>query len=247
MNRFSVWLCLSLFAAATATAQSPHDYGTQDSNYRFLPATDFHGNFNMPYVLDAFDYVGQNSSSGCNCGFRHEIDVPTGAFLENLRLYFYDLTLSTDITFELCKSSVESDTGLNPARSCITTSTTAAPGYGSLLLDVNQTFLTQMQLDGDPALEEVRWTVVVTMPEPYTTQKFAGVRLKWKRQVSPAPATATFADVPTNHLFFQFIEALADSGITTGCSPGNFCPDAPLTRGQMAVFLSRALGLHWVP
>ena len=26
---------------------------------------------------------------------------------------------------------------------------------------------------------------------------------------------------------------------------GNYCPDAPLTRGQMAVFLSKALGLHW--
>jgi hypothetical protein len=51
--------------------------------------------------------------------------------------------------------------------------------------------------------------------------------------------------VPTNHPFFQFVEALAASGITAGCGNGNFCPDAPLTRGQMAVFLSKALGLHW--
>jgi hypothetical protein len=26
---------------------------------------------------------------------------------------------------------------------------------------------------------------------------------------------------------------------------GNFCPDGPLTRGQMAVFLSKALGLQF--
>ncbi len=45
--------------------------------------------------------------------------------------------------------------------------------------------------------------------------------------------------------FFQFIEALAESGITAGCGNGNFCPDAALTRGQMAVFLAKALGLHW--
>jgi hypothetical protein len=51
--------------------------------------------------------------------------------------------------------------------------------------------------------------------------------------------------VPTNHPFFQFVEALAASGITAGCGNGNFCPDAPLTRGQIAVFLSKALGLHW--
>ena len=70
-------------------------------------------------------------------------------------------------------------------------------------------------------------------------------RLRWERQVSPAPVFATFGDVPVDHPFFQFVEALADSGITAGCGNGNFCPDAPLTRGQMAVFVSKALGLHW--
>ena len=79
------------------------------------------------------------------------------------------------------------------------------------------------------------------------TTSFNGVRLKWKRQVSPAPGTATFGDVPTTHLFFQYVEALAASGITSGCGGGNFCPDAAVTRGQMAVFLAKALGLHWAP
>lgn len=68
----------------------------------------------------------------------------------------------------------------------------------------------------------------------------------WYRlQVSPDPATATFGDVPVGHVFHRFIEALAASGITAGCGSGNFCPDAALTRGQMAVFLSIALGLHF--
>jgi hypothetical protein len=63
--------------------------------------------------------------------------------------------------------------------------------------------------------------------------------------VSPAPAVATFNDVPVGHPFFRFIEALRASGITAGCSasPPLYCPDSPLTRGQMAVFLSIALGL----
>jgi len=59
------------------------------------------------------------------------------------------------------------------------------------------------------------------------------------------PSAPTFADVPDSHPFSQFIEALAASGITGGCGSGNFCPDNPLTRGQMAAFLSKALGLHW--
>jgi hypothetical protein len=75
--------------------------------------------------------------------------------------------------------------------------------------------------------------------------RLGNFRIKTYLQVSPAPAVATFSDVPTNHWAFQFVEALAASGITVGCGGGNFCPDDPLNRAQMAVFLSAALGLHW--
>ena len=72
------------------------------------------------------------------------------------------------------------------------------------------------------------------------------VEVWWRRVVSDAPQTPTFGDVPASHQFYQFIEALAASGITGGCGDGsNYCPDAALTRGQMAAFLSKALGLHW--
>jgi hypothetical protein len=69
--------------------------------------------------------------------------------------------------------------------------------------------------------------------------------LGYRLQVSPAPVTPTFNDVPTSHPFYQFIEALAASGITGGCGSGAYCPNSPVTRGQMAVFLAKALGLNW--
>lgn len=75
--------------------------------------------------------------------------------------------------------------------------------------------------------------------------RLSAVRIRYNLQVSPAPGTATFNDVPTGHPQFQFIEALVASGVTAGCGAGNYCPDANLTRGQMAVFLSKALGLHF--
>jgi len=74
---------------------------------------------------------------------------------------------------------------------------------------------------------------------------FGAAVVSWRRTVAPAPSVATFADVPTSHPFFPFVEALASSGITTGCGGQNFCPGDPLTRGQMAAFLAKALGLHW--
>ncbi len=78
-----------------------------------------------------------------------------------------------------------------------------------------------------------------------STTRFQAVRVYYKLRVSPGPATATFTDVPTTHPLFRFVEALAASGITGGCGASLYCPDANLTRGQMAVFLSTALGLHF--
>jgi hypothetical protein len=45
-------------------------------------------------------------------------------------------------------------------------------------------------------------------------------------------------------IFEGDIERLAAAGITRGCNPPDndrFCPDDPITRGQMAAFLFRAL------
>ncbi len=54
-----------------------------------------------------------------------------------------------------------------------------------------------------------------------------------------------FGDVPNDSVFSEDIRWLVASGITAGCNPpGNdrFCPEDPVTRGQMAAFLNR--GLH---
>jgi hypothetical protein len=50
--------------------------------------------------------------------------------------------------------------------------------------------------------------------------------------------TERFTDVPATNGFCRFIESLVDAGITGGCGNGNFCPDSPITRAQMAVFLT---------
>jgi sulfopyruvate decarboxylase TPP-binding subunit len=53
-----------------------------------------------------------------------------------------------------------------------------------------------------------------------------------------------FADVPASNPFARYIEHLYDHGVTSGCatSPRRYCPDDSVTRGQMAVFLLRAIG-----
>jgi PKD domain-containing protein/S-layer family protein/BACON domain-containing protein/fibronectin type III domain protein len=58
----------------------------------------------------------------------------------------------------------------------------------------------------------------------------------------PAPTSQRFDDVPPTRIGYAFIEELARRGITVGCGGNNFCPDAPVTREQMAAFIIRALG-----
>jgi hypothetical protein len=56
----------------------------------------------------------------------------------------------------------------------------------------------------------------------------------------PPAATGVFADVPAGSPFAAWIEQLWRDGVTAGCGGGNFCPDASVTRAQMAVFLTKA-------
>jgi hypothetical protein len=55
---------------------------------------------------------------------------------------------------------------------------------------------------------------------------------------SPTPY---FADVPPGYLFFAWIQKLYELGITSGCAanPLMFCPDQPVTRGEIASFTTR--------
>lgn len=51
--------------------------------------------------------------------------------------------------------------------------------------------------------------------------------------------TQTFTDVPPSHPFYADIEALAASGVTSGCTATTYCPNNNVTRAQMAAFLNR--------
>jgi hypothetical protein len=65
---------------------------------------------------------------------------------------------------------------------------------------------------------------------------------------TPPPCTGVFADVPCPSTFANWIEAMAAEGITGGCGGGNFCPQNPVRRDQMAVFLLKAQhGSSYVP
>lgn len=63
----------------------------------------------------------------------------------------------------------------------------------------------------------------------------------------PPPAQQQFGDVPPSNPFYAFIDRLATLGITVGCGGGNYCPDDFVTRGQMAAFIMRGIGMFNPP
>jgi len=60
----------------------------------------------------------------------------------------------------------------------------------------------------------------------------------------PPACTGVFLDVPCPSLFADWVERLAAENITGGCGGGNYCPQNPATRGQMAVFVVKTFNLQ---
>ena len=52
-----------------------------------------------------------------------------------------------------------------------------------------------------------------------------------------------FTDVAPDAWYYDQVAALAASGITAGCGDDIFCPNLRTIRGQMALFLAKALEL----
>jgi hypothetical protein len=64
---------------------------------------------------------------------------------------------------------------------------------------------------------------------------------KFGRGLVPPPATGTvFNDVDIGDFAADWIEQLAGFAITGGCGGGSYCPNNPVTRAQMAVFVLKS-------
>jgi glucose/arabinose dehydrogenase len=60
--------------------------------------------------------------------------------------------------------------------------------------------------------------------------------------------TTKFLDVPYGYWARRHIDAVANAGVSSGCGSRLFCPETPISRAQMAVFLLRAKeGASYVP
>ena len=244
----------AIFATAAALVASPsrgQSYGDQ-SQVLTIGVSQFRGVEGAPSSVGAGDYYLYNHSTGFNESYLAPLPLPEGALIERICLSARDTDVSDFVyvgAHVFANKLVPLD-GTPTAWSVPGASamSSGSDGYGSWCSNpLAYTLRGRLDVDSDGTLDDAVHYVGLYLPNSVGGQLgFGGVQITWRRQVSPPPSTATFEDVPMAHPFSRFIEALAASGITGGCGNGNFCPDAKLTRGQMAVFLAKALGLHWV-
>jgi hypothetical protein len=87
--------------------------------------------------------------------------------------------------------------------------------------------------------------------DPVTRAQMAVFLLKTEHGATfvPPPCVGIFEDVecePNPAFAVDWIETLSAEGVTAGCSvvPALYCPDAVVSRAQMATFLVRTLNLR---
>jgi hypothetical protein len=198
--------------------------------------------------VDGYIFLEDSASWGTS------VELPIGAKVIQVQFTALDqiTTGRLDMEFQAYESAFDnSSSPYTHSFGVITTGQAEMPGYGTLVLDLSASPVVIRcweDLNGDSIQNYVSYNIVVTAYgsglSTWAMGMF-GVTFVWERTISPAPATATFPDVPTTMWAFQYVEALVASGITEGMPDGLYHPYDPVTRAQLATFLSRALGLHW--
>ena len=242
-----VLFCVAtLGGAASGLAQ---ENGIAREDVVVAPATDAYGTSSLTvYQESSMNFVGRSSTNTYATGggvdrfltagtaLQASPHIPTGAQIERIELRACDTSATESVALVLgtCPTAGSTCTLAGQV-------TTGPAGDTPGCSDFSSTL-------GTPVIVNNQTTPLLLSVSTgsSTAASFTAVKLYYRLRVSPAPAVATFPnDVPTTHPFFRFVEAMAASGLTGGCGPGAFCPDQPVTRGQMSVFLANALGLHF--
>ena len=196
-------------------------------------------------------YIGPISSDWS--GYWVQIDLPLGASVDHIYILVYDNDAGA--SWDLSFTAYEGGEGaIVPDIISLASGSTGGPempGYDRISLDLTGSPVVIREwfdLSGDGFTNMLGYGLQMNTSgaaDP-NQMRFFGAGVRWSRTITPEPGSATFGDVPLGSFGFQHVEALADSGITAGCGGGNFCPNSTLTRVEMAIFLAKALGLHWI-
>ena len=254
MKLHHVFLCSTLavgVVSGTALAQErtsvprPTTYGTTLGSFYRVGSTEFTPIDTSVTYNDSGNVGSTLSRYVTSCATLCELlavpHLPSGALVTGAELDACDTNGSgSHLALIAFTSSWDGTGGTNIGQ----TTTTNIGGCGAFFID-----LTSANFTVDNNNNQLFFGAFFGALD--NTNALSGVIVHYKLQVSPAPLTATFNDVPTSDFGFQFVEAFAAAGITVGCTsdppftPPVYCPDRNVTRREMAIFFAKALGLQF--
>ena len=230
--KLALAILLGLLSSILPAQQAP-SFGTDDVATYVVSAWDMQPtDSDVEWNIDPSNGHRYQTSSGGFIGVAH---LPQGAEIVSMTLEACDTAQLGAVEASLTRTTFA---GVNTLLAEAATSVAGTPGC----VYVDADLATPVTVENNAYRYLVMTSQFGFIGDTLT---IGAVRIRYRLQVSPPPPAATFGDVPTSDPAFQFVEALVASGITVGCGGGNYCPDAPLTRRQMAVFLAKGLGLHW--
>jgi hypothetical protein len=210
------------------------DYGTSAWIAYTLGPCDVITQSGTPAMSNSACYVVEASAASTTAYFGAGVHLPAGALVQYTRVFWYASAAGLGNVVGLYK--LANTDGTITTLSIMSPASVAGGNQSTLSSAFSET------VDNDNYIYLFRGA----FPRgASTTTRFLQFAIYYKLQVSPAPATASFTDVPTGHWAFRYVEALNASGITGGCGTGVYCPDRAVTRAEMAVFLAKALGLQY--
>jgi hypothetical protein len=203
-----------------------------------------------------FTSQGYYQASGGDATLWAPLGLPPGTDVSQVCVEVFDNDDAEGLTVLLV--GAEAGSAGNPAPAAValagvTTGVAPTPGYAKLCLSPIGAFTyplrvrNQGNLDAIGTDTTVQYYILAGLPLTTVANAvmLGPALVTWTRAIRPGPGTADFFDVPVSSAYFQFVEAAATSGIMSPCADLQFCPEAPVTRAQLAMFLSRALGLWW--
>jgi hypothetical protein len=220
----------------------PQDFGAFGSDVQdtWISATEFTGRLNNQTPLN-YETLHYYTAPGAAAPVRYfaQIPLPSGAQITEIACWVHGSN-TNGVALSFQKFAHNQSTNVPEVGFIRSFGSPAVAAY-------SQPTLAVAAADGAVRYSVANFTYLYYIAADIAADtSLRGCRVRWHRTVSPAPAVATFPnDVPTTHGFFRFVEAMAASGLTGGCGTGSFCPDTPVTRGQLAVFLDVALRLHF--
>ena len=165
--------------------------------------------------------------------------LPSGALVSAVEFDWCDTSAGSDLQFDVLSSGYTGES----IETVASTTSSGSTGCGFTTANLASPFT--ISNDGTQIILKAK------APTHDGTTSISGAVVRYVLQVSPAPGTASFNDVPVGDQGYQYVQALLASGITGGCGanppfqPPVYCPDSFVTRRQMAIFIAKALGLQW--